>query len=404
MASGHELATNVLIVGASAAGVATANSLRRRGFEGSIRMLGSENALPYDRPPLSKQFLAGAWDATKLTLLTQERLTELGVDLRLGCKAVRLDLPARIVDDEHGDRHDFDALVIATGLTPRRLAAFSGRRIHVLRTIDDARELRSDITPGISMLIVGGGILGLEVSATATKLGARVIVAEPAEWAMAEKIGGTASARLHALHREHGVDLRLGVGVLGAPETAGGSDRLRVRLSDDSSVDVDVIVVAIGAEPSTEWLEGSGISLDNGVVCDATCQAAPGVWAAGDVARWFHQGLGRHVRVEHRTNATEQGQAVAAGIMGEPLPFRPVPFFWTDQFGVRIQVAGTIPPGSSGSVVSRSLGADSFMIHHYEGPVLVGVLGWNAPREVAAARRDLLAHVADGTLQPMQVP
>lgn len=405
MESGQPSTTSrVLIVGASAAGMATANALRRGGYAGRIRMLGEEKELPYDRPPLSKQFLTGTWDESKIRLVPQNRLDELDIELLLGRRAVDVDIASRVVRDAQRMDHPYDALVIATGLAPRVLEGFDVGGVHVLRTVADAVSLRAALRVNARVLVVGGGFLGLEIAATATSLGANVTVVEPVESSLAGRIGPEAADRLYALHRSHGVDVRLGVGVSGPPERERPEDHMTMRLTDGSQVEIDSVVLAVGATPRTDWLEGSGIPLDNGVVCDEACQAVPGVWAAGDVARWYHRDLKTHMRVEHRTNATEQGQTVAAAILGKPSGYRPVPFFWTDQFDARVQLAGLIPIGAHGTVVSGAIIEDRFVIKYAVDGLTVGVLGWNSPRDVAVARRALLEESTSRDLLRDMVP
>jgi 3-phenylpropionate/trans-cinnamate dioxygenase ferredoxin reductase component len=396
---------SVVIAGASAAGLATATALRRKGFAGRITVLGDELPVPYDRPPLSKQYLSGAWAHEKLRLMPQDRLGGLGLDLRLGHRATALHRADHTVEDDQGQVHVFDHLVVATGLRPRTLPATDVAGIQVLRTISDAERLRSVIAVGARLVIVGAGFLGMEIAATACGLGADVTVIEPVARPLADRLGDHVSARLLELHRSHGVKLLLGVGVQGfatsqpggGPYTPSGGEPgnprpvRAVHLTDGRLVDADAVLVAIGAEPCTDWLAGSGLTIDDGVVCDEYCRAAPGIWAAGDVARWRHVGLGRHVRLEHRTNATEQGQAVAAGIVGQLLPYVPVPFFWTDHFDARIQVAGVIPAAGQPRVVVGDSAGNSFVTVYLANGRLAAALAWNASRELMPYRRQLVA-------------
>jgi 3-phenylpropionate/trans-cinnamate dioxygenase ferredoxin reductase component len=402
--------SSVVIVGASAAGLATATALRRKGFDGRISLLGDERATPYDRPPLSKQFLSGSWTSEKLDLLPRERLEGLDVELILGRRATAVHQDARVVEDEHGDIHPYDDLVVATGLRPRELPATDVAGVLTLRTLADATRLRSAVTPGARLAVVGAGFLGLEIAATARRLGAEVVVVEPAQQPLADRVGPQVSRRLQDLHRAQGVELLLGVGVRGfvtdettsGPFTDSGGEPGRpapvrgVSLTDGRTVPADVVLVAVGGVPCTEWLAGSGLPVDSGLVCDEFCRAAPGVWAAGDVARWLHRGLGRHVRLEHRTNATEMGQAVALGITGTLTPYVPVPFFWTDHYDARVQVAGVITPDSTATVVSGAADGESFVSLFHQGDRLVAALGWNSPRELGAHRRELLQAAAAG--------
>jgi NADPH-dependent 2,4-dienoyl-CoA reductase/sulfur reductase-like enzyme len=377
---------SVLIVGASAAGTATATALRRRGHPGTIALLGDEPHLPYDRPPLSKHLLAGTWEADRLRLMPDERLAELDLDLRLGVTASSLDPIERVVVDERGREHPFDDLVIATGMRARTLPHLEAAGALVLRTVDDARHLRGLIRPGVRVVVVGAGFLGLESAATARSLGATVTVVEPMSSPLANRIGPETADRLLALHRRQGVEVLTGTLVAAAERKRGETV---LQLDTGAALQADVVLVAIGASPCTEWLSGSGVTIDDGVVCDEYSRAATHVWAAGDVARWRHLRYGRDLRVEHRTNATEQGQHVAAGILGELAPYQPVPFFWTDHFDVKIQVAGQI--GQFGAETDVPIDrVDAYVRLYHEDDQLCGVLGWNAPREFNAYRRDLL--------------
>ncbi|WP_213576527.1 FAD/NAD(P)-binding oxidoreductase [Rhodococcus sp. USK13] len=381
---------SIVIVGASASGLATATQLRRQGYSGRLKMIGDEDAEPYDRPPLSKQFLSGDWGSDQLSLMKPGQVDKLDLDLVLGARVVSLDLEGRHVNDEMGREHGFDALVIATGVRPRRLNALRGGEPHVLRTLADADRLRKALREGTRLVVIGGGFLGLETAATARALGAQVTVIEPALHPLANRVGMETSSRLLALHRDRDVELRTGTTVVdGQWDTS--SETWTLQLSDESTIDADEVLVAIGSIPQTEWLEGTDIKLNNGVICDSHSRAALGVWAVGDVACWWDDRRESHVRLEHRTNATEQARAVAGAIMGNPEPYRPVPFFWTDHFGVRIQVAGLIPPEVSGTPVDLdSHQRDSSAILFHEGDELSAVLGWNAPREVSRYRQLLL--------------
>jgi NADPH-dependent 2,4-dienoyl-CoA reductase/sulfur reductase-like enzyme len=401
---------SVLIVGASAAGLATATALRRKGFAGDITLLGDEDVTPYDRPPLSKQFLSGSWGPEQLDLMPQDRLAGLDVALLLGRRATAAHLDDHQVDDDRGNTHRYDDLVIATGLRARELPATDVAGVLTLRTRGDAERLRSLLSPGARLVIVGAGFLGLEIAATARRLAAHVTVVEPAQQPLADRLGQDISRRLQDLHTQNGVELILGTGVRGFATDrplpgpfvdAGGEPDAPgavrgVELTDGRTIAADVVLVAIGGVPCTDWLSGSGLNLDGGVVCDEYCRAAPDVWAAGDVARWLHLGLNRHARLEHRTNATEMGQAVASGITGDLRPYLPVPFFWTDHYDVRVQVAGVISSDSTASVVSGTNDGDAFLSVFQEDGRAVAALGWNAPRELGAYRRELIRANAAG--------
>jgi 3-phenylpropionate/trans-cinnamate dioxygenase ferredoxin reductase subunit len=379
----------VLIVGAGAAGIGGAIALRAGKFGGSIVMLGEEECAPYDRPPLSKQVLAGTWEPEKANLLSQMRLDALDLEWRLGRRASSLDLAAQRVTVEDDEEIPFDQLVVATGMRPRQLPGTDMPGVHVLRTLEDALALKAAIVPAVELVVIGAGFLGLEVAATARQLGATVTVVEPVDEPLADRIGAEAASRLLALHRLHGVTILTGVSVTEIHNSTGGDERVTgVELRDGTLLPAQLVLVAIGCIPNTDFLEGSGLVINDGVVCDEYCAAAPGVWAAGDVARWFHPVVGRHVRLEHRMNATEQANAVARNVLGHAEVFAPVPFFWTDHFDAKIQVAGFVPPGEAGEVVESS-GNGSFIQVFRVANRLVGVLGWNSVKAMLPYRREL---------------
>lgn len=388
----QELA-RVVIVGASAAGMSVAGALRAGGFTGVIRIIGDETAIPYDRPPLTKQVLAGHWSPERAQLLSEPRLRALDLELHLGRRAVGLDVSERRIFTDDGVEHAYDALVVATGARPRSLPAGSLPGIHLLRTMDQALAFRDALVPSIRLVVVGGGFLGLEAAATARALGAEVTVVEPVTHPLASRLGRRAADRLIDLHERHGVEILAGVGVADWAGTPAGVSG--VRLDDGRVLDAEVVLVAVGCTPCTDWLAGSGLRVADGLVCDEYCQAGPGVWAAGDVARWLHVGVGREIRLEHRTNAGEQGGAVARSILGERVPFDPVPFFWTDQYDVKIQVAGlmseTGAADDTGNATDDTGNAtDDTFVEVFRSRELVScVLAWNAPRELVAHRRDL---------------
>jgi NADPH-dependent 2,4-dienoyl-CoA reductase/sulfur reductase-like enzyme len=379
----------VLVVGAAASGLATVEALRRKGYAGEITVLGDEPHAPYDRPPLSKQVLKGAWEPSRTALRTPEMLAALNAEFVPDDAAIALDPATRTVRTERGREHQADAIVIATGMRARVLP---GQRdlagVHVLRTLDDALALRKDLLAATRLVVVGEGVLGAEIAATARSLGLDVTMTGPQPAPMALQLGSLVSEVLAELHSEQGVRLRLGVGVVGL---TGDQGRVTgVRLATDEVLPADAVVVAIGASPATEWLADSGLRLDNGVVCDARCRAAEGIYAVGDVARWHHEGLGRLIRLENRTNATEQAQVVAGAILGESAPYVPVPYFWTDQFDAKIQVHGMLPIDAEVDIVDGDITARRFVARYRSDGVVTGVLGWNMPKQARRRRQELV--------------
>jgi NADPH-dependent 2,4-dienoyl-CoA reductase/sulfur reductase-like enzyme len=386
------MTARVVVVGASLAGVRAAEAVRAGGFDGELVVVGDEPHRPCDRPPLSKQVLAGRQPPDATALDVDEGLD---AEWRLGTRATALDVASRRVTFDDGDALRYDGLVLATGATPRRIPAWPEvEGVHVLRSIDDCAALRHDLTTSSPrrLVVVGAGFIGCEVAATARGLGVDVTVVEPLPAPCIRGLGEAMGGVVADLHRDHGVDLRLRAavaGVVGARRVAG------VRLADGEVVEADVVVVGIGVAPATGWLEGSGLGVDDGVVCDATCAAAPGVVAAGDVARWLHPVHGS-MRVEHWDNAIEQGAhagrtllAHLAGGTGEP--FSPVPWFWSDQFDRKLQVAGRATPDARVEVVDGSV-EDRKFLATYTSPTtgaVTAVLGMNMPAKVMRWRNEL---------------
>ncbi|MGW1006241.1 NAD(P)/FAD-dependent oxidoreductase [Streptomyces sp. NPDC002520] len=381
-----------VIVGASAAGLSAAETLRRRGWGGTLTLIGEESRPPYDRPPLSKQILTGAWEPQRATLRSLPDLTRLRADLRLGQRAVALDIPGRRVRLGGGESIGFDALVIATGVAPRRLPDSDLAGVHVLRTLDDALALRAALLAGPRVVVVGAGFLGTEVAAAARTMGLEVTVAEPEPVPVRRPFGDRIGALVAELHRSHGTRLHCGVPVRRL--RAAGGRVTGVELGDGTTLPADVVVLALGAAPATGWLEGSGLRLGDGVECDAHCRAAPGIYAAGDVASWPNAHFGTRMRLEHRMNATEQAMAAAGNLLGDATPFAPVPYFWTDQYDTRIQAYGIFPRDAETRIVHGDTSDGHFAAAYGHHGRVVGVLGWNAPRQVRTLRRLVVDHAS----------
>ena len=385
----------VIVIGASLGGLRATETLRDEGFTGKITLVGEELHLPYDRPPLSKQVLAGTWPPEKAVLADRKRAGELQIHEVLGHRAVRLDAEKRQVEIDDGTIITGDALVIATGASPRHLPGTEGLSQHdglfTLRTLDDSLALRAAVTAveGCRVVVIGAGFIGLEVAASAHQRGLQVSVLEALPVPLERAIGAEMGAALARWHRAHGIDLRVGVGV----EAVEGSGRPEgVRLSDGTVVPADVVVVGVGVSPTTGWLEGSGVDLDDGVACDESLRVlvrgrpVPDVVAAGDVARWAHGGYGRRVRLEHWTNAAEQGEAAGHTLItGDASPaYRPTPYFWSDQHGVKIQFVGQTDPGDEVALVEGSFDDSRLVAAYGRNGKLVAALGMRRPARIMA--------------------
>ncbi|MEV1068395.1 FAD-dependent oxidoreductase [Streptomyces sp. NPDC050263] len=381
----------VAVVGASLAGLSAARSLRKQGYDGRLVVIGDEPHRPYDRPPLSKEFLAGTLGEADLALETDEE--ELAAQWLLGVRATGLDRAERAVRLADGGTLPADGVVIATGAAARTLPGSEGLAgVHTLRTLDDARALRDELGGGGRLVVIGGGFIGAEVASTAYALGLDVTVIEAAPTPLAGPLGETMGAVVSALHADHGVRLLCGVGVKGLS----GEARVdAVLLEDGRTVPADIVVVGVGARPCVEWLEGSGVALDNGVKCGADGRTSlAGVVAVGDCANWYDPRAGAHRRVEHWTGALERPAAAVATLLAggavEPGVPRP-PYFWSDQYGVKIQFAGSAVGADSVTVEEGASGDRNVLAVYRRGDRPVAVLGMNQPRLFTRWRKQLNA-------------
>jgi len=371
------------------AGLTTAEALREAGFDGTITLVGEEVHRPYERPPLSKEVLTGKGSGRGVWLRTEAELDALDLDLRPGVRAVALHPAERSVALSDGTSVTADGVVVATGARARRPATdLPG--VHVLRTLDDAEAIRADLLRHGRVAVVGAGFVGAEVAASARALGADVTLLEAADTPLTRVVDPRIGAVLAELHRDNGVDLRLGV-----PVTAfEGAGRLeRVRLADGTTVETPLAVAGLGVHLNTEWLAGSGVALDaeaGGVRCDEySATSLPGVYAVGDLAAWPHPRYGGRIRLEHWTNAEEQARVAARNLLageGARTPYTPVPYFWSDQYGMKIQLLGQAAPADTVEIVHGSAQSRKFVAFFGRAGRLVGVLGLRSTPRVMRYR------------------
>jgi len=390
----HAVGTNgIVIIGGGLAAGRTAEQVRKSQFTGPVTIVSDEAHLPYDRPPLSKDVLQdSAKGIADVVLKPADFYADSDITLRLGSAAQSLDTAARSVTLADGTVLGYDELVIATGLVPKRIPSLPDLAgIRVLRSLDDALALRHHATSARRAVIIGAGFIGCEVAASLRKLGVDVVLVEPQPAPLASVLGEQVGQLVARLHRAEGVDLRTGVGVAGVRGDAGAVTA--VELSDGTVVDADLVVIGIGSRPATDWLAGSGVDLadkDNGVLCDEVgATSAAHVWALGDVAAW-RDATGHQVRVEHWSNVAEQARVLVPAMLGVEIPaLTVVPYFWSDQYDVKIQCLGEPEPGDVVHLVSDD--GRKFLAYYERDGVLVGVVGGGMPGKVMKARAKIAA-------------
>jgi 3-phenylpropionate/trans-cinnamate dioxygenase ferredoxin reductase subunit len=382
----------VVIVGAGQAGAQAAFSLRQWGFDGSIVLIGDEPFLPYERPPLSKDLLKRTLEEDRLFFRTASWYEENAVDLRTGASVARIDRDRRIVVLNDGSTVGWDALVIATGSRPRSLpvpgASLAG--VFELRTIADTRRISETMRPGARLVVVGAGYIGLEVAAVARSLGLEVTVLEAMDRVLARVTGPVVSEFFEREHRSRGVDIRCGARLDGFD----GDERLRgARLADGSRIDCDLAVVGVGILPCDELARECGLACDDGIVVDRDARTSdPAVFAAGDCARRPLVHFGRTGRLESVHNAIEQGKIVAAAILGRERPVEDVPWFWSDQYDLKLQIAG-LSHGYDRIVVRGDPALRKFAAFYLKDGALLAVDAVGSPMEFMASRQ-LIARAA----------
>ena len=381
-----------MIVGGGLAAARTAEHLRKSGYTAPITLVSDEPHLPYDRPPLSKEMLQDAQkNLVDVLLKPAEFYADNDIALNLGSAAQSVDTAARTLTLFDGTVLDYDELVIATGLAPKQIPSFPDLvGIRVLRSYDEAMALREQAASARRAVVVGAGFIGCEVAASLRKLGVDVVLVEPQPAPLATVLGQKIGELIARLHRSEGVDVRTGVGVAGVRADDAGERVTAVELTDGTVIDADLVVVGIGSRPATDWLVGSGVALDNGVLCDEVGRTSdPHVWALGDVASW-RDATGHQRRVEHWSNVADQARILVAAALGQDPPsLTVVPYFWSDQYDVKIQCLGE--PEATDVVHLAEDDGRKFLAYYERDGVLVGVVGGGMPGKVMKARAKIAA-------------
>lgn len=378
----------IVIVGAGLGGLRTAERLRRLGHEGPVTLVGEEPGVAYDRPPLSKSLLTQDEEPAPVALRAEEKYADLDLDLRLGVRVEAVDATGRTLRLSNGTSLVWSRLVVATGSRARTVPAWDHfANVHTLRTFDDCVRLRAGIRSAQHVTVVGGGVLGCEIASAARALGIEVSLVEGLAQPLARVLGPSLGATVADLHRDRGVDLHLGTPV---DRIEGGTSAEKVVLSDGTVIDTDLVVVAIGSVAATDWLDGSGIPVDDGVVCDATgASGVEGVYAVGDAARMPHPGAAEPMRLEHWTSAGDTAALVATNLLaspGEQKSVSEVPYVWSDQHGVKIQVLGLPSADAEVLVVAGDPGEHAFLALLARDGVVVGAVAMAMPAPLMRCR------------------
>jgi 3-phenylpropionate/trans-cinnamate dioxygenase ferredoxin reductase subunit len=394
----------IVVVGAGQAGAELVASLRAGGFAGALTLIGEEPAAPYQRPPLSKKYLLGEMDAGRLLLKPDSFYAEHGVELLTGVRVAAIDRAARAVRLIDGRALSWDRLALTTGARPRRLPAVIGgdqAGVHVMRTLADADALAPAIQPGARLLVVGGGYIGLEAAAVAAARGMAVTLIEAAPRILGRVASAETADFFRALHAAHGVTIREGVGIAALD---GADGRLTgARLADGGFVPADVAIVGIGVVPNAELAQAAGLAVDDGIVVDAHgATSDPAIFAAGDVARFPWRGA--PVRLESVQNAIDQAKAVAAAMLAQPIPYDPIPWFWSDQYDVKLQIAG-LNRGYDRVITRPGAREGGLSVWYFAGAQFLAVDAMNDARAYMTGKRWLEAgakpdpaKLADATL------
>jgi 3-phenylpropionate/trans-cinnamate dioxygenase ferredoxin reductase subunit len=374
----------IVIIGAGQAGLQTAEALRAEGWQGDLILLGEEPHAPYHRPPLSKAYLMGESSAEQLTMRGPEALSRKAIEIRIGCRVNRIDCVERVVHLDQGDRLAYHRLVLATGARARQLPGADWQGVFQLRTLEDCTRIGEAMTTAHHIAVIGGGFIGLEFAAVARKKGKSVTVIEAANRLMARAVSAEVSEIYARLHTERGVVLRLGSGVAGFTSTNGRVSG--ITLSDGHNVSADLVLMGIGILPNQELAEAAGISCASGIIIDSCGRTSdPFIFACGDcTATRLENGDFR--RLESVQNAIEQAKSCAASIMNRERPFTAAPWFWSDQYNVKLQMVGT-SQGHDHSVIRGDTNAYKCSIFYFAGERLIGIDSLNRPQDHMAGRR-----------------
>ena len=378
----------IIIVGAGQAGGQAAVSLRLMGYDGPVLLIGDEGHVPYERPPLSKALLAGEIPTERIYLKRPDYYEQHKIDLRLGARVTTIDRAAKIVRLESREALAYGKLLLATGSKVRKLPVTGAELpgVHYLRTITDVEAIKESLTPGARVAIVGGGYIGLEVAAVMTKLGAKVTVIEVLDQLMARAMAPEVANFFERVHRAHGVDIRLKTAVTGFEAGALGQVA-NVATNTDEAIPADLVIIGIGILPETGLAEAAGLEVDNGIVVDDCGRTSdPNVFAAGDCTNHPNALLDRRLRLESVQNAVSQGKAAAAAIIGKPAPYAEVPWFWSDQYDLKLQIVGLSEPGDQ-VVLRGSMDEAKFSACYLRDGVFVAINCINALRDFTAAKK-----------------
>jgi 3-phenylpropionate/trans-cinnamate dioxygenase ferredoxin reductase subunit len=383
---------NVVIVGAGQAAAQAVDTLRRRGFDGAITLIGEEPESPYQRPPLSKKYLGGALQKERLLIRPLQFYADHRIDLRLGRCVLEIDRRARQVRLDDGERLAYDALLLATGSRPRRLTVPGAQlgAVHYLRNIADADRIRVHANAGARAVIIGGGYIGLEVAATLRERGLDVTVLEMADRLMNRVTCNEVSAFYRAEHERQGVVIRCGETVRALH---GEHGQVRSVLTEQGGeYPADLVIVGVGVVPADELAKACGLDCENGVVTDGHCRTShEAIWAAGDCASHLNRQYGRHMRLESVDNAFEQATTVAMNMLGTPTPHDKVPWFWSDQYDLKLIIVG-VGHGYDAAIVRGAPASRSFSVCYLRGGEFVAIDSINAPKDQMAARKLIAAH------------